>query len=77
MTTDTRVLSPSEKLEWQLRALKRYVDRMAHESERHYQAWIAAGRPGTVELTASAADDDNEHDYHDPDGYCDNPGRGY
>lgn len=48
---------------------------MARESERYYQAWVAAGRPGTVGLTASSADDD-EHDYHDPDDYCDNPERG-
>lgn len=77
MTTNTRVLSSAEKLEWRLRALHRYADRLVRESEAHYQAWVAAGRPGTVGLTASSADDDDEHDYHDPDGYCDNPGRGY
>jgi len=66
-------MSPEEKRKWTSRALKRMIDRVTRDSEAHYRAWMDAGRPGTAKYSPPDPGDD----HYDPDGYCDNPGRGF
>lgn len=75
-------MSPAEKRQWQMRALRRVVDRLISDSEASYQRWLTT-QPATMPAEPLREGDPSrsgwwaEHDHYDRDGYCDNPGRGY